>query len=210
MNPNDKCSVPGVEAQEAGDRELTDTGSIHDEVFTASVEEADLVTEASSDRVLPKDIQLLKERCEAAEKRADDEHDNFLRSLADYNNYRRRTREEMDQARKFAIEDFIIRVLPVLDNFERAIKAAEEIKDFNALHGGVILILRQLRDALEKEGVKPIDAEGVQFDPNIHEAVMRVDTDDYPDNSIIEEFQKGYTLGDKVIRPSMVKVARQP
>ncbi|HEY3297994.1 MAG TPA: nucleotide exchange factor GrpE [Armatimonadota bacterium] len=198
------------EAQKQRDKELTDMGSIPEEVLNESPEEADVVAEASSDRVLPEDIAKLIERCEAAEKRADEEHDTFLRTLAEYNNFRRRTREELEQARKFGIEDFIIRLLPVLDNFERGIKAAEEIENYEALHGGVILILRQLRDALEKEGVKPIDAEGQEFDPNIHEAVMRVDTEDYPDNTVIEEFQKGYTLGDKVIRPSMVRVAKHP
>ena len=155
-------------------------------------------------------MRYLRDRCEEAEKRADEEHDNFLRTLAEFTNYRRRSREELDQARRFASEDFIIRLLPILDNFDRAIKAAEEIGDFNALHGGVILILRQLQDLLEKEGVQPIEAVGQEFDPNVHEAVMREDTDDYPDNTIVEEFQRGYTLGDKVVRPSMVKVARKP
>jgi molecular chaperone GrpE len=206
----DRDQASGDASQEQRDRELSEMGSVPEEVLHESPDEADVVAEASAERVLPDDICQLKARCEAAEKRADEERDNFLRTLADYNNFRRRAREEMDGARKFAIEDFILRILPVLDNFERAIKAAEEIKNYDALHGGVILILRQFRDALEKEGVKPIDAEGQEFDPNIHEAVMRVDTDDYPDNSIVEEFQKGYTLGDKVIRPSMVKVARQP
>jgi len=170
--------------------------------------DADEVAESDAEKILPKDIKHLKERCEAAEKRVEEEHDNFLRTLADLNNFRRRSREEFDQARKFAIEDFILRILPVMDNFERAIKAAEEIKNYDALHGGVVLILRQIKDALEREGVKPIEAEGEQFNPCLHEAVMPLDTDEYPDNTIIEEFQKGYTLGDKVIRPSMVKVAR--
>ena len=91
-----------------------------------------------------------------------------------------------------------------------ALVPGEEIGDFDALHGGVVLILRQLRDILEKEGVRPIETEGRQFDPTKHEAMMRVETDEYPDNTIIEEFQKGYMLGDKVVRPSMVKVARHP
>ena len=200
----------GTPAQEQRDRELSDAGSVPEEVFSESPEEADVVAESEAERVLPEDLNQLMERCKAAEARADEEHENFLRALADFNNYRRRAREEFEQSRRFAIEDFIMRLLPVLDNFERAIKTAEEIKDYDALHGGVILILRQLRDVLEKEGVKPIEAEGQEFDPMKHEAVMRVDTEECPDNIIIEEFQKGYMLGDKVIRPSMVKVARHP
>lgn len=173
-------------------------------------DEADIVAESDAERVLPEDVHQLIERCEAAEKQAEEGRENLLRALADFDNYRRRTRAELEQSRKFGIEDFVIRLLPILDNFERAIKTAEEIEDFDALHGGVVLILRQLRDVLEKEGIKPIEAEGQQFDPVLHEAVMREDTDEYPDNSIIEEFQKGYILGDKVIRPSMVKVASHP
>jgi len=197
-------------AQQERDKELADTGAVPEEVFHESPEAADVVAESEAESVLPEDIRLLAERCEAAEKRAEEEHENFLRALADFDNYRRRTRTELEQARQFGLEDLIIRLLTVLDNFERAIKTAEEIRDFDALHGGVVLILRQLRDILEKEGVRPIETEGRQFDPTKHEAMMRVETDEYPDNTIIEEFQKGYMLGDKVVRPSMVKVARHP
>ncbi|MHB0913289.1 MAG: nucleotide exchange factor GrpE [Armatimonadota bacterium] len=188
------------------DEELAETGSVPEEVLSESTE-ADIVAESEAERVLPDDVRALLERCETAEKRADEEHEQMLRAVADMNNFRRRAREEMQQARQFAIEDFVLRLLPVMDNFERAIKSAEEEASYDALHGGVILILRQLRDVLEREGVKRIEAEGQQFDPNVHEAVMREDTDEYPDNAVIEEFQSGYTLGDKVVRPSMVKVA---
>jgi len=205
--PIDSDEAP---AQKERDKELADTGAVPEEVFHGSPEEADVVAESEAERVLPEDVRHLVERCEAAEKRAEEEHENFLRAVADFDNYRRRVRVELDQARQFGLEDFIIRLLTVLDNFERAIKTAEEIKDFDPLHGGVVLILRQLWDILEKEGVRPIETEGREFDPTKHEAVMRVETDEYPDNVIIEEFQKGYMLGDKVVRPSMVKVARHP
>ena len=210
IDSDDVLGAPKTAAQKQRDSELIDTGSVPADALHGSPEEADVVAESDPERVLPEDVRILRDRCEEAEKRADEEHDNFLRTLAEFTNYRRRSREELDQARRFASEDFIIRLLPILDNFDRAIKAAEEIGDFNALHGGVILILRQLQDLLEKEGVQPIEAVGQQFDPNVHEAVMRADTDDYPDNTIVEEFQRGYTLGDKVVRPSMVKVARKP
>ena len=196
--------------QEQRDQELRETGTVPEEALTQSPEEADVVTESTADEVLPGDLLFLKQKCEQAEKRAEEEHDSFLRTLADFNNYRRRTREELEQARKFGTEDFIIRLLPILDNFERAIKSAEETKDFDSLHGGVILILRQLRDLLAREGVEPIEAVGEQFDPMKHEGVMRVDTTDYPDNTVVEELHTGYTMSGKVIRPSAVKVARHP
>lgn len=213
---SDKRRVPIEPEDEFGstqrerDEELDATGAVPDDVYDLDAEVADVVTEADEACLLPDDVDALKERCLAAEKLAADEHDQLLRSMADFANFRKRAREEMQQARQFAIEDFVIRLLPILDNFERAIKTAEEMDDFDALHGGVILILRQMRDLLEKEGVAPIEAEGREFDPAVHEAVMRVDTEDYPDNTILEEFQTGYTLGGKVIRPSMVKVAKHP
>ena len=210
MHEKRKIPIDSGETQAERDQKLRETGSVPEEVFGESPEEADVVAESNAECALLEDVRLLKERLEAAEKRAEEEHDKFLRILAEFDNFRKRSREEFQQVCTFAIEDLVIRLLPVLDNFERAIKTAEEIKDYDALHGGVILILRQLRDILTKEGVTPIEAQGKLFDPNFHEAVMRVDTDEYPDGMIIEEFQAGYTLGDKVIRPSMVKVARHP
>ncbi|MDI6827787.1 MAG: nucleotide exchange factor GrpE [Armatimonadota bacterium] len=197
-------------AQQQRDKELEETNAVPPEVFSESPEEADIVTESTAEEVLPDDIRILKERCEQAEKRAEEEHDNFLRTLADFTNFRRRAREELEQVRKFATEDFIIRLLPILDNFERAIKAAEETKNFDSLHGGVILILRQLRELLAKEGVEPIKAVGEKFDPMKHEAVARIDTTEYPDETIIEEVRTGYTMNGRVIRPSAVKVAHHP
>lgn len=198
-----------VDKSSEADQEQKDI-DISGTVSEGASSEANDAATSDTERVLLAEVKLLTARCEASEKRADEERDNFLRTLADLNNFRRRSREEMENSRKFAIEDFILRILPVLDNFERAIKAAEEVKNYDALHGGVLLILKQLKDALEREGIKPIESEGQEFDPNIHEAVMREDSDEYPDNTVVEEFQKGYTLGDKVIRPSMVKVARHP
>jgi len=210
IDPEEVLGAADTSAQEERDKELRDTGAVPSEVFHESPEEAEVVAESTAEQVLPEDILHLKKQCEEAQKCAEEEHENFLRAVADFNNYRRRVREELEQAGKFAIEDFIIRLLPILDDFSRAIKAAEETGEFDALHGGVILILRQLQDLLAKNGVQPIQAAGRQFDPTIHEAVMRVETAEYPDNTIVEEVQKGYMMGDKVIRPSMVKVARRP
>lgn len=208
IESDDVLGAPETASQQARDRELIDTGAVPSDVLHESPDEADVVVESEAERVLPADIEHLRIKCEEAERLASEEHENFLRTLAEYTNFKRRAKEELDQARRFGSEDFVIRLLPIIDNFDRAIKAAEEIGDFDALHGGVVLILRQLQDLMEREGVKPIEAVGEEFDPNIHEAVMRQDTDEYPDNTIVEEFQKGYVMGDKVIRPSMVKVAR--
>lgn len=128
------------------------------------------------------------------------------RVQADFDNFRRRTVQERDDLMKYCSMRLAANLLPVLDNFERAMSSAGN--EAAQLKEGIELIYRQLRDALEKEGVKPMDAVGKEFDPNFHEAVMQAPSEEYPDNVVIEELQKGYMLADRVIRPAMVKVAK--
>ncbi len=128
------------------------------------------------------------------------------RVQADFDNYRRRTVQEREESAKYCSMRLATGLLPVLDNFERALKAEGE--DLQSFRNGIELIYRQLCDVLEKEGVRPMEAVGSQFDPNLHEAVMQEQSDQYDDNVVIEEFQKGYLLADRVIRPAMVKVAK--
>lgn len=175
-------------------------------------ESQDKPVEVPDDSAGTKDItvQALEDRCKAAEERAEAEHDAYLRTLAEYSNFRRRMFDELDQARKFGTEDLIIRLLPLIDSFERGIQSANVSRDFDTFYDGILLILRQLFDILEKEGLKPIETENLMFDPNFHEAVMREENEELPEGTILEELRKGYTLGDKVIRPSMVKVSIKP
>ncbi|EAX47517.1 GrpE protein [Thermosinus carboxydivorans Nor1] len=126
------------------------------------------------------------------------------RLQADFDNFRRRTRQEKDDLSKVVTEGIVLQLLPVLDNFERALSAATE--DAAALRAGVEMIYRQFTQALEKMGVQPIEAAGAVFDPQYHEAVIRVEDPDRPDNTVVEVLQKGYMVHGKVIRPSMVKV----
>lgn len=128
------------------------------------------------------------------------------RVQADFDNFRRRTAQERQETAKYCSQRLATGLLPVLDNFERALKAEGE--DLQGFRNGIELIYRQLRDVLEKEGVKSMEAVGSQFDPNLHEAVMQEQSDQYDDNVVMEEFQKGYLLADRVIRPAMVKVAQ--
>jgi molecular chaperone GrpE len=178
----------------------------------AEISEAnDKPVEAEKEAGEAKDItiQALEERCRAAEERAEAEHDTFLRTLAEYNNFRRRMLDEIEQSKRFGTEDLIARLLPLIDSFERGIESANASKDFDALYDGIMITLRQLMDILAKEGLKPIETENAAFDPNFHEAVMREENNDLPEGTIIQELRKGYTLGDKVIRPSMVKVSHK-
>ena len=131
----------------------------------------------------------------------------WLRLRADFENYRRRSREELQRAREQALEEFIIKLLPVVDNLERALAASTGSSGDEAnLRTGVEMVFRQFMEVLEKEGVTPIAAVGEIFDPEKHEAFCREESEK-PENTILEEYQKGYLFGEKTIRPSLVKVA---
>jgi len=128
----------------------------------------------------------------------------YQRLQADFENFRRRTRQEKEELSTLVAEGIVLELLPVVDNFERALISPAE--DASAVQSGVDLIFRQMKAALEKLGVTMIEAKGKQFDPNEHQAVMRVDDSELEDGLIVEELQKGYKVKKRVIRPSMVKV----
>jgi molecular chaperone GrpE len=133
--------------------------------------------------------------------------DRLARAQAEFENARRRAAKEQQDFRDFATVDAIKSLLPVLDSFERALHAKSEPGDFRA---GVELIYKQLQDVLTKLGVRPITAKGEQFDPHVHEAIEMVETPDAADHEVIEEWQRGYKFKDRLLRPAMVKVAKNP
>ena len=130
--------------------------------------------------------------------------DRYLRLLADFENFRRRSEREKTEFYKYAMAGLLKDLLPVLDNFDRSLEHAEEGDDF---HKGVLLIYKQLFDTLQKHGLKPIDESGVPFDPNIHEAVVREEDPSVPSHTVTAVLQKGYFLHDRLLRPALVKVA---
>ncbi len=132
------------------------------------------------------------------------EHDKYLRLYAEYENYRKRTQKEREALYAQVKSDVVISFLPVYDNLERALKTGCGDEAFLK---GIKMTMSQLEEVLSKLGVKPIEAVGRKFDANLHNAVMHIDDDSRGEGEIVEEFQKGFTLGDKVIRFSMVKVA---
>lgn len=131
----------------------------------------------------------------------------LARAQAEFDNARKRAAKEQQEYRDFAMADAIKSLLPVVDNFERALQSKSEPGDFRS---GVDLIYKQLRDVLARLGVQPIDAKGQQFNPHLHEAIEMVDTADAADHEVLEEWQRGYKYKDRLLRPSMVKVARNP
>lgn len=148
------------------------------------------------------EAQLVK-----AKARAEDHYGQLQRLQADFDNYRKRTQKEKVELIKYASERLVEELLPVLDNFDRAVSSAKVNPDFTSFSQGVEMILRQMQTALSKEGLKVMEVVGQPFDPNLHEAVLRVASEEHPENTVVEELQKGYYLKDKVLRPGMVKVS---
>ncbi|MCV4229722.1 nucleotide exchange factor GrpE [Virgibacillus sp. LDC1] len=130
-----------------------------------------------------------------------------LRVQADFDNFRRRTQKEKEDLGKYASSKLITELLPVIDNFERALQASEENPEFESFSKGVSMIFRQLESVLATEGLTAMKSVGEPFNPEYHQAIMQVESDEYEEGIVVEEVQKGYMLKDKVLRPAMVKVS---
>lgn len=133
--------------------------------------------------------------------------DRLARAQAEFENARRRAAKEQQDFREYAAADAIKALLPVIDSFERALQMKSDLGDFRS---GVELIYKQLQDALAKLGVQAIPAKGEPFNPHVHEAIEMVETTDAPDHQVIEELQRGYKMKERLLRPAMVKVAKNP
>ncbi|NCB95789.1 MAG: nucleotide exchange factor GrpE [Negativicutes bacterium] len=135
------------------------------------------------------------------------EFDNrYKRLQADFDNFRRRTNQEKEQLSGFVKGNVLADLLPVLDNFERAVQSPAE-GDAKTFLDGFVMIHQNLMATLQKHGLAPIEAVGQPFDPNLHQAIMRVETDEYPEDTVVEVLQTGYTVDGRCIRPVMVKVS---
>ncbi len=134
--------------------------------------------------------------------------DRAARIQAEFENFRKRNAKAQQEYREYAIADAVKTLLPILDSLDNALKTnAASLQDF---HAGIELIDKQFHDALAKLGVEPVPAEGAPFDPNVHQAIQMVDTDKAEDNHVLDELQRGYKLKDRLLRPAMVRVARNP
>jgi molecular chaperone GrpE len=133
----------------------------------------------------------------------------FLRLTADFDNYRRRTRQENAEIRRTANERLLLDIIPIIDNFERALNAAKKELPENIITG-IEMIYRQLHNLLSQEGVEPVESVGKPFDPVYQDAFERIETTEYPEGTVTAEVQKGYLLHGKVLRPALVIVAKKP
>ncbi len=131
----------------------------------------------------------------------------YLRLAADFENYRKRQEQERENLIRYGAVDTLKKLLEVLDNFDRGKAALENVEDCKVVKDNFDLLHKQVMDVLAKLGLEVIESEGKEFDPNFHEAVMQTPTSEHPEHTVIKELQKGYKLGDKVLRPSLVNVA---
>jgi len=151
----------------------------------------------------------LKEALEREKERADGYLNRLKYLQADFENYQKRVRREREELVKHGSEQLIVKLLGVVDDMERAIEASKSSSDKEVLVSGVEMVLKQLQATLAEEGLSQIEAVGKPLDPELHEAVATVETDQYPENIIVRVLRKGYSLNGKVIRPSMVEVAKK-
>lgn len=131
----------------------------------------------------------------------------YLRLAADFDNYRKRQVQERESLLKYGAEESLKKMIEVLDNVDRAKKSVENVEDVATLKDSYNVIFKQIYDVLSKMGLETIDSVGEEFDPNFHDAVMQTPTSEQPENTIVAVMQKGYKLGDKVLRPALVNVA---
>ncbi|MEW6261056.1 MAG: nucleotide exchange factor GrpE [Thermodesulfobacteriota bacterium] len=150
----------------------------------------------------------LEQRCQKAEEEAKSLFDRLLRVSAEFDNYKKRNAREMEEFRKYANETILSELLFVVDNLERAIDAGERSvgKDHELLKG-VEMTLKELMRIFEKFSVRPVESVGKAFDPAFHQAVMQEPSEQFPENTVVKEFQKGYLLHDRLLRPAMVAVS---
>lgn len=188
-----------VEATEHNDEKEIELNNQEKNQSSVVVDNEDEAQEDLVQEDLEKIIADLKAEIEEKENR-------YLRLYADFENFRRRTKKEMEAAEKYRAQSLISNILPAIDNFERALQIEVDNDQAKSVLEGVEMVYRAIIDALKQEGAEQIEAVGQEFDPNLHEAIMQIEDDNFGPNTVVEEFQKGYKLNDRVIRPSMVKV----
>jgi molecular chaperone GrpE len=158
---------------------------------------------------IPEDVTELKQALEKERAQSAEYLDNWRRAMADFSNYKKRAEKDSTEMSKYLNAVLIARLLPILDDFDRAMQTIPENLRGLTWIEGVMLIARKMQMILEAEGLKPIEALDKPFDPTLHEAVIHEETDQHDDGTVIAELQKGYKLNDRILRPTMVKVAKK-
>ena len=208
-----KCAEEAKACEEAADTEEAAAeeaeGEAEDSV-EETADDADTEAEAEDGKEKPgKEKKLFgrKNKKDKKDEKIEELTDRLTRQMAEFDNFRKRTEKEKSQMYEIGAKDIIEKMLPVVDNFERGLDAVKEEDKEDPFIQGMEMVYKQLMTVLGELGVKPIEAVGKEFDPNLHNAVMHVEDENFGENIIAEEFQKGYMYRDSVVRHSMVKVA---
>ena len=184
-------------------QEIDEAEAAQEDAAEGSEEEAPEEA-AAADAAMQEEIEALKGQVDGLNKDLQEKKDRLLRLQADFDNFRRRSAKEREEISAVVTQNFCKDMLPLLDNFERAMAA--ETKDVEAFQKGVEMIFTQFQEILKENGLEHIEAVGQKFDPNFHQAVMRVEDPEKEDDTVAQELQKGYMVKGRVIRPSMVQV----
>ncbi|WP_312985245.1 nucleotide exchange factor GrpE [Atlantibacter sp.] len=186
----------------------TPDGQAPEEVITEQHEAVDVETAETAEQVDPRDEQIANLQAQLAEVQQR-ERDAVLRSKAEVDNMRRRTEQDVEKAHKFALEKFVNELLPVIDSLDRALEVADKANpDMSAMIEGIELTLKSMLDVVRKFGVEVIADTGVPLDPNVHQAIAMVESEDVAPGNVLMVMQKGYTLNGRTIRAAMVTVAK--
>ena len=195
-------------AQEAEETEVGTEEMAEEETEGKEAEETEAKTEESEeDKKSEKKLFGKKNKKDKKDEKIEELTDRLARQMAEFDNFRKRTDKEKSQMYEVGAKDIIEKILPVVDNFERGLDAVKEEDKEDPFVQGMEKVYKHLMTTLEEIEVKPIEAVGKEFDPNFHNAVMHVDDENFGENIVAEEFQKGYTYRDSIVRHSMVKVA---
>ena len=194
----------GEPGEDQAEEENAKEASEDEEVSDNEEEESD---EEDEDKKSGKKLFGKKNKKDKKDEKIEELTDRLTRQMAEFDNFRKRTEKEKSQMYEIGAKDIIEKMLPVVDNFERGLDAVKEEDKEDPFIQGMEMVYKQLMTVLGELGVKPIEAVGKEFDPNLHNAVMHVEDENFGENIIAEEFQKGYMYRDSVVRHSMVKVA---
>lgn len=208
-NKNQEVVEETVEDTVEAEVQTEETEEAAAEHADAEGTEVEAEEEAAEDTKEPtkEKSKLFKKKKDAKDEKIEELSDKLLRQMAEFDNFRKRTEKEKSAMYEIGAKDIIEKLLPVVDNFERGFLSVTEEDKEDAFVTGMEMVYKQLMTMLEGVGVKPIEAVGQEFNPDLHNAVMHVEDEEAGDNIIVEEFQKGYTYRDSVVRYSMVKVA---
>ncbi len=176
-----------------------------EDITTETEEQIEIDVETSGNPI-EVELQEVKQQKVELEAKLEEAENRILRMQADFENSRRRARLDLEATEKYKSQGLITELLPAIDNFERALKMEADNDQAKSLLQGMEMVYRSLLDTLKKEGAEQIEAVGKEFDPHLHQAIMQVEDENFGSNIVVEEFQKGYILKDRVIRPAMVKV----